>query len=148
MCVSLSLGEKKLSDSTLLGPLGVGTRRFNGVLFFFLSLSPSLVLRTAAIIIIIIVEVVSRSCWIHRPFSMWIDLDRCSSPRHAVDDALERESEKKKREVVSSFPRRKEKKEKNQKSPSPPPLFFGFLGGERRRREVSLIFFCFAAKKK
>lgn len=151
MCVSLSLGEKKLSDSTLLGPLGVGTRRFNGVLFFFLSLSPSLVLRTAAIIIIIIVEVVSRSCWIHRPFSMWIDLDRCSSPRHAVDDALERESEKKKREVVSSFPRRKEKKEKNQKSPSPPPLFFfGFFGGgeRRRRREVSLIFFCFAAKKK
>ena len=128
VCVSLSLGEKKLSDSTLLGPLGVGTRRFNGVLFFF-PLSPSLVLRTAAIIIIIIVEVVSRSCWIHRPFSMWIDLDRCSSPRHAVDDALERESEKKKREVVSSFPRRKEKKEKNQKSPSPPPLFFWFFGG-------------------
>ena len=149
MCVSLSLGEKKLSDSTLLGPLGVGTRRFNGVLFF-LSLSPSLVLRTAAIIIIIIVEVVSRSCWIHRPFSMWIDLDRCSSPRHAVDDALERESEKKKREVVSSCPRRKEKKEKNQKSPSPPLFFFGFFGGgeRRRRREVSLIFFCFAAKKK
>lgn len=123
--------SKKLSDSTLLGPLGVGTRRFNGVLFFFLSLSPSLVLRTAIIaIIIIIVEVVSRSCWIHRPFSMWIDLDRlwgCSSPRHAVDDA-ERESDKK-REVVSSFPRRKEKKEKNQKSPSPPLFFLVFLGG-------------------
>jgi hypothetical protein len=107
----------------------VGTRRFNGVLFF-LSLSPSLVLRTAIIaIIIIIVEVVSRS-WIHHPFSMWIDLDRlwgCSSPRHAVDDA-ERESDKK-REVVSSFPRRKEKKEKNQKSPSPPLFFLVFLGG-------------------
>lgn len=142
MCVSLSLGEKKLSDSTLLGPLGVGTRRFNGVLFFFLSLSPSLVLRTAIIaIIIIIVEVVSRS-WIHHPFSMWIDLDRlwgCSSPRHAVDDALERESEKKKREVVSSFPRRKEKKEKNQKSPSPPPLFFlVFWGVKEEEEEKSL----------
>ena len=120
--------SKKLSDSTLLGPLGVGRVASTAFYSFFSpSLPPSFSEPPRS-------SSSSRSCRdpagfivLSRCGSIWIDFVwGCSSPRHAVDDALERESEKK-REVVSSFPRRKEKKEKNQKSPSP-PLFFWFFG--------------------
>ena len=130
--------SKKLSDSTLLGPLGVGRVASTAFYSFF---SPSLPPSFSEPRSSRSSSSSSRSCRdpgfiiLSRCGSIWIDFVwGCSSPRHAVDDA-ERESDKK-REVVSSFPRRKEKKEKNQKSPSPPLFFLVFWVKEEEEKSL------------
>ena len=131
--LSLSLGKKNCLTRLSLDPSGwarVASTAFYS--FFSPSLPPSFSEPRSSSS--------SRSCRdpagfivLSRCGSIWIDFVwGCSSPRHAVDDALERESEKK-REVVSSCPRRKEKKEKNQKSPSPPLFFLVFWVKEEEK---------------
>ena len=124
-----------MSDSTLdPGWVASFQRRF----ILFLSLSPSLVLRAikANIIIIEFVAILVDSSF--------LDLDRffgstlgVSSPRHAVDDAREREREK--REVV--VPRKKKRKKKI-KNPPPPPFFFSSQNSKKKKKKKSRFFFC------
>ena len=142
--------EKKLSDSTLLGPLGVGRVASTAFYSFFSpSLPPSFSeprsSRSSSS---------SRSCRdpgfivLSRCGSIWIDF---GGAVHRVTRWMT-QKERARRERWSRVPEEKKRKRKI-KNPPPLPFFFwykkdsktSFFLGERRR-EVSLIFFC-AAKK-
>ena len=133
--------SKKLSDSTLLGPLGVGRVASTAFYSFF---SPSLPPSFSEPRSSRSSSSSSRSCRdpgfiiLSRCGSIWIDF---GGAVHRVTRWMtQKERAIKKREVVSSFPRRKEKKEKNQKSPSP-PLFFWFFGAcDKMIRVISKTF--------
>ena len=143
MCLSLS--GKKLSDSTLLGPLGVGRVASTAFYSFFSpSLPPSFSeprsSRSSSS---------SRSCRdpgfiiLSRCGSIWIDF---GGAVHRVTRWMTQKERVIRRERWSRhFPEEKKRKRKI-KNPPPLPFFFWFFWGGERRREVSLIFFCACEK--
>ena len=135
--------SKKLSDSTLLGPLGVGRVASTAFYSFFSpSLPPSFSeprsSRSSSS---------SRSCRdpgfiiLSRCGSIWIDF---GGAVHRVTRWMTQKERVIRRERWSRhFPEEKKRKRKI-KNPPPLPFFFWFFwGGERRRRRRSLFDFFF-----
>ena len=135
--------SKKLSDSTLLGPLGVGRVASTAFYSFFSpSLPPSFSeprsSRSSSS---------SRSCRdpgfiiLSRCGSIWIDF---GGAVHRVTRWMTQKERAIRRERWSRhFPEEKKRKRKI-KNPPPLPFFFWFFwGGERRRRRRSLFDFFF-----
>ena len=143
MCVSLSLGEKKLSDSTLLGPLGVGRVASTAFYSFF---SPSLPPSFSEPRSSRSSSSSSRSCRdpgfiiLSRCGSIWIDF---GGAVHRVTRWMTQKERAIRRERWSRhFPEEKKRKRKI-KNPPPLPFFFWFFcGGERRRRSLFDFFLC------
>lgn len=136
--------SKKLSDSTLLGPLGVGRVASTAFYSFF---SPSLPPSFSEPRSSRSSSSSSRSCRdpgfiiLSRCGSIWIDF---GGAVHRVTRWMTQKERVIRRERWSRhFPEEKKRKRKI-KNPPPLPFFFWFFwGGERRRRRRSLFDFFF-----
>lgn len=135
--------SKKLSDSTLLGPLGVGRVASTAFYSFF---SPSLPPSFSEPRSSRSSSSSSRSCRdpgfiiLSRCGSIWIDF---GGAVHRVTRWMTQKERAIRRERWSRhFPEEKKRKRKI-KNPPPLPFFFWFFwGGERRRRSLFDFFLC------
>ena len=135
--------SKKLSDSTLLGPLGVGRVASTAFYSFF---SPSLPPSFSEPRSSRSSSSSSRSCRdpgfiiLSRCGSIWIDF---GGAVHRVTRWMTQKERVIRRERWSRhFPEEKKRKRKI-KNPPPLPFFFWFFwGGERRRRSLFDFFLC------
>ena len=142
--MSLSLSGKKLSDSTLLGPLGVGRVASTAFYSFFSpSLPPSFSeprsSRSSSS---------SRSCRdpgfiiLSRCGSIWIDF---GGAVHRVTRWMTQKERARRRERWSRRVPEEKKRKRKIKNPPPLPFFFWFFW-VKEEEEVSLIFFVLAKK--